>query len=355
MSEPAPGATAPTRIGLVGYGKGGRVFHAPLIARAHGCELTAVVTRSAERRAQVERDWPAVAAHDSLAAMVASGGVDAVTITTPLDSHVALALEAIELGVPVLVDKPFAPDSEQGLRLIERAESRGVLLTVYQNRRWDADFRTTRAVVASGALGDVVGAEFAMEEQPAPPPFSMAGGGGTSLDFGSHIVDQAICLLGPVHTVYAVRRSLSDGSGLDDRFHAVLTHDTGLTSEVTANWDLHDQGRPRFRVHGSEGTLVVAADDGQSARLLHEVAGVGSAVPGPHGAMASARRPELWRRGVAEPVTPATGAWEELYQQWGAAVRGEGPVPVAPRESLAALRVIEALRRSADTGESVHL
>ena len=140
----------PVRIGLVGYGKGGRLFHAPLIEYAQGCEIGGVVVRSPERRAALAADLPDVPVAGSLAEL-AEAGVDAVVVTTPLDSHVQLVHEAIRLGLPVVCDKPFTRDARAAREAVFAAEQAGVLLSVYQNRRWDADFRTVQQVVTAGA------------------------------------------------------------------------------------------------------------------------------------------------------------------------------------------------------------
>ena len=110
------------RIGLIGYGFGGRRFHAPFITSAPGCPLAGVVTRSPERRAELERDHPGVPAYDSLAE-VAAAGVDAVVITTPASTHTALTLEAIELGLPVVCDKPFAMDAAAACEAVQAADA----------------------------------------------------------------------------------------------------------------------------------------------------------------------------------------------------------------------------------------
>jgi predicted dehydrogenase len=114
----------PVRIGLIGYGKGGRFFHAPVIAAAAGCELIGVVTRSAERRGDLERDHPGTPAHDDLA-QLASAGVDAVAISTPADTHVPLVLEAVSLGLAVVCDKPFALQSAAARQAVEAAKRPG--------------------------------------------------------------------------------------------------------------------------------------------------------------------------------------------------------------------------------------
>ena len=191
----------PVRIGLVGYGRGGRTFHAPLIDQAPECVLAGVVTRSPQRRAELDKDYPGTPAHDDLAGLVAAG-VDAVVVTTPLDSHEALVREAITLGLAVVCDKPFTPDAASARDLVATAERAGVLLSVYQNRRWDADFLTVRTLVEDGELGKVLTFESRMEQHPPGSMFSLTGGG-VLRDFGSHVVDQALQLFGPADSVYA--------------------------------------------------------------------------------------------------------------------------------------------------------
>ena len=142
---------SPIRIGLAGYGLGGRYFHAPLIASAPDCEFLGVVTTSPERRRQVAADLgrPAFASLEELA----SAGADAVAISTPAATHVTLTQQALRLGLAVACDKPFASDAGSARQTVELAERLGVPLTVYQNRRWDSDFLTLRELLSQGSLG----------------------------------------------------------------------------------------------------------------------------------------------------------------------------------------------------------
>ena len=142
---------APVRIGLAGYGLGGRYFHAPLIASAADCEFLGVVTTSPERRRQVAEDLgrPAFASVEELA----GAGAEAVAISTPAATHVTLTRQALRLGLAVVCDKPFAPDASSARATVALAERLGVPLTVYQNRRWDSDFLTLRELLAKGSLG----------------------------------------------------------------------------------------------------------------------------------------------------------------------------------------------------------
>ena len=158
---------APVRIGLAGYGLGGRYFHAPLIASAANCEFLGVVTTSPERRRQVAEDLglPAFASLKDLA----SAGAEAVAISTPAATHVTLTQQVLRLGLAVVCDKPFAPDAEAARATVRLAEQLEVPITVYQNRRWDSDFLTVRELLSQGALGTLTVFESRFERfRPSP-------------------------------------------------------------------------------------------------------------------------------------------------------------------------------------------
>ena len=333
-----------TRIGLAGYGFGGRIFHAPLIAAAPGVELAGVVTRSPERRAELERDHPGTPAFDSLADLAAAGA-EAVAISTPADTHVPLMLEAIGLGLAVVSDKPFALDAAQAREAVEAAEAAGVVLSVYQNRRWDSDLLTVRRLLDEGTLGEVTLFDSAFErfspDEPVP-----AAGAGILRDFGAHLVDQALLLFGPVARVHG---ELGAGE-LEDRFFAVLEHRGGMTSHLSGDW-VQGAPAPRFRVRGSRGAYVVWGMDGQEPALIegrspaseewfHEP---------------EERWGRLFRGETSEPVRSERGRWDTFYPAFATAVRGEGPVPVDPHDAIASLTVIDAIRESAAQGRCVEL
>ena len=213
--------TTTTRIGLAGYGFGGRFFHAPLLAAAAGVEFAGVVTRSPERRAELAHDHPGTPAFDSLADLAAAGA-DAVAISTPAETHIPLALEAIELGLAVVVGQAVRARRGAGAHRGGGRRGAGVVLSVYQNRRWDSDLLTVRRLLERGELGEVTLFESAFERYAADEPVPAAGGG-ILRDFGSHLVDQALLLFGPVASVYGEMRGAGE---LDERFFAVLEHRT---------------------------------------------------------------------------------------------------------------------------------
>jgi predicted dehydrogenase len=327
------------RFGLVGYGFGGRVFHAPLLASADECQLIGVVTRSSQRRAEVARDHPNVPAYDSLAALAAAGA-EAVAISTPAATHVALAQEAIALGLAVVVDKPFAMDAASARSTVQLAERAGVPLSVYQNRRWDSDFRTVQRLITDGTIGRVTRFESRFERfRPEPGPG--AAGGGSLLDFGSHLVDQALTLFGPAERVYG---EMHVREVLDDDFFVALRHSNGVHSHLWGSWTQGAPG-PRLRVTGGTGTYIVDEVDGQEEALI---AGRTPATEGERwGVEPDHRSGRVYRGDAGEPVPSERGRWDTYYPAFAAAVRGAGPVPVDPWDAVAALEVLERARVSA--------
>jgi predicted dehydrogenase len=336
---------APVRIGLFGYGFGARYFHAPLIASAVECDLVAVATRSPERRALVASEHPGSTVVDDLAGLVAAGA-EAVTVSTPADTHIPLCRQALELGLPVVVDKPFALSAADARTTVELAKRLGVPLTIYQNRRWDSDFRTVRALAHSGVLGGITRFESRFERrQPGPP----AAGGGTLLDFGSHLVDQALQLLGPALTVYAEIHHRTDPAGqddtaLDDDVFVALTHTGGAHSHLWGSWVQSAPG-PRFRVTGTHATYIV---DGLDIQEEHLVAG---RTPASEGEAWGTEPPDRWGHlhdgSQVVSVPSERGRWDTYYPAFAAAVHGSGPVPVDPRDALATAEVLDAARASA--------
>ncbi|MEU1662364.1 Gfo/Idh/MocA family oxidoreductase [Streptomyces sparsogenes] len=344
--------SAPLRIGLAGYGFGGRYFHAPLLASAPDCDFLGVVTTSPERRARVAEELgrPAYASLADLA----RGGAEAVAISTPADTHIPLVRQALELGLAVVCDKPFALDAGSARETVELAERLGVPLTVYQNRRWDSDFLTLRRLVEQGTLGTLIRLESRFERfQPEPGP--PAAGGGTLLDFGSHLIDQALVLCGPVERVYAElrhREATGDEPGLDEDVFVALTHRGGARSHLSGSWR---QGAPglRFRATGTTGSYVVEGVDGQEELL---VSGASPASQGDRwGTEPVSRWGRVLRGDRVEQVPSVRGAWDRFYPAFAAAVRGTGPVPVDPWDAVATATVLDAARTSADTGAVVNL
>jgi predicted dehydrogenase len=340
----------PLRIGLAGYGFGGRYFHAPLLASASECEFLGVITTSARRRSDFVAEFPGRATFDSLEQLVAAGA-EAVTISTPASTHAELAQKALRLGLAVVCDKPFALDAASARQTVLLSEQLQRPLTVYQNRRWDSDFRTVRKALADGLLGAPVRFESRFERF-APDPGPPASGGGTLLDFGSHLVDQALVLFGPARSVYAEMHTRDDVAAFDDDVFLAVTHASGVHSHLWGSWRQSAPG-PRFRVTGTSASYIVVPDmDGQEDLL---VAGHSPATYAGWGTEPENHWGQVFHGGKAEPLASERGAWDLFYPALAAAVRGAGPVPVNPWDAVATAEVLDAARQSAVAGQVVVL
>lgn len=339
------------RHGLVGYGFGGRCFHAPYIEAAPGIELVGVVARAPERIAEVRRDWPGMPVYGSLAAMLAAG-VDSVTITTPPATHRDLVLEAIAGGVHVVADKPFAPSAAGGRELVAAAEAAGVGLNVYHNRRYDADIRTVAGVLARGEVGDLWRFEdrFDLDE---PGTLEAGPHGGLLRDLGAHLADQALWLLGPVTEVYGEMDWVDGVGGRTDAAFAVsLTHASGARSRLSAS-KLNRNSEKEYRLYGSAGSYIVSGTDVQIEALL---SGRRPAAEGDAWGYEDSSRWGTLRTAAGEVRVPSErGAYRDFYAQFAAAARGEGPWPVPGEEGIRTLEVLDAARTSAIEGRVVRI
>ncbi|MFJ8195422.1 Gfo/Idh/MocA family oxidoreductase [Streptomyces sp. NPDC096152] len=345
----------PLRVGLVGYGLAGSVFHAPLIAATEGLTLDTVVTSNPERQAQARAEFPDVrvaAAPDELFAR--ADELDLIVVASPNKTHVPLATAALKAGLPVVVDKPIAGTAAEARDLASLAEERGLLLSVFQNRRWDNDFLTLRALIAEGELGDVWRFESRFERwRPLPKGGWRESGdpaeiGGLLYDLGSHVVDQALLLFGPATAVYAESDVRRPGAEADDDTFIALTHASGVRSHLYVSATTAQLG-PRFRVLGSRAGYVKYGLDPQEP-ALREGRRPGTAPDW------GTESEELWGRlgagespvtGGGRPVPTLPGDYPAYYAAVAAALRDGAPNPVTALEAAAALDVLEAARRSA--------
>ncbi len=348
--------TEPVRIGLVGYGLGGRAFHAPLIASAPELSLVGVVTTDDERREQLAQDHPGVPALDGLRALV-DAGAEAVAISSTTGTHTALTDEALSLGLHVVCDKPLAVDATTGRESVALAERLGLLLTAYQNRRWDSDFLTIKRLLADEALGDVFRFESRFERWAPGAPrawwraeLPAAEGGGVRLDLMTHLTDQAVQLFGPVESVYSEIATRRGASIADDDVSAVLRHTNGVSSHLHASTMTGDVSR-RFRVLGTDGAYVVGGIDGQEDALR---AGRTPASEGDAwGVEPESAYGEIRRGAESTVIATERGRWDTFYPAFARAVRGQGALPVDAREAVYVLEVLDAMAVSAQENRTV--
>jgi scyllo-inositol 2-dehydrogenase (NADP+) len=337
------------RVAIIGYGLAGRFFHAPLIAATDGLTVDCVVTSSADRAREVAEEHPEAEIVSSPAELWHRAEPELVVVASPNSSHVELAAAAIDHGVPVVVDKPLAPAASEAASLVDRAARAEVMLTVFQNRRWDTDQLTLRRLMAEGALGDIRRYESRFERwQPEADPAKWRQaeapeqGGGLLLDLGSHLVDQALSLFGPVTCVYAeiaARRGLPS----DDDVFVALNHASGTVSHLLAS-SVAPAAGPRLRVQGTLAGFIVPGLDPQEEMLRQ---GLRPDVAEDWGLPAASDRGRLVAGDQTTQVEPEPGEWPRFYSLVADAIRDGGPPPVDPADAVATLHVLDAARVAA--------
>lgn len=344
------------RVGLIGYGFAGQTFHAPVLSAVPGLELVAVASSQPDK---VRADWPGVAVEPDSAALLARADIDLVVIAAPNAQHHPLAKAALETGRHVVVDKPFTLDAVQARELAALAQQKGRVLSVYQNRRFDADFLTLRDLLATGQLGRPVYFESHFDrfrpqvrerwrEQAVP-------GAGLWVDLGAHLLDQAVQLFGKPDTLQLDTAALRDGAQVEDYFHAVLRYDTGPHAPlrvVLHATTLAAHAAPRYLVHGTRGSYVKHGVDPQEDALRAgerpggEDWGV-DPLPGDLKVVAL----ENWVRDSSVPNR--RGNYVGYYAAVRDAILGRGPNPVPPEEAVALMELLDLGARSAREGRAL--
>jgi predicted dehydrogenase len=244
-----------------------------------------------------------------------------------------------------VVDKPFTVTSAQGQALLDRARELGLTLATYQNRRWDGEFLTLKKLLEQGALGQVYRFESRLERwspdtlKPWKARATAETGGGLLYDLGTHLIDQALQLFGPVAEVYGELDARRPQERADDDVFLALKHRNGVRSHLWMNLSAAQLG-PRYRVLGSEAAYTKTVGDGQEAQLL---AGVLPGDPA-YGVDPEQHWGLLGRDGALRPVPTERGNFPAFYELLADAIRNGSPVPVDPADSVEALKIIEAVR-----------
>ena len=257
------------RVGLVGYGLAGRFFHAPNLVAA-GFTISAICTRSLERRGVAHGDFPEATIVATIDELVAED-LDLVVVASVNDVHVEHALAAIRSGIPVVVDKPMGRDLYETERIFNEADIAGVQVSVFYNRIWDSDTLTIKKLLASNEFGEPIRFESRFERfRPDLTPGAWrestdeSFGGGLLLDLQTHLVSTSIYLFGPAQLKFASVRSIRGAA--DDDVLLVLKHDGGVESYLSASAVIGAPG-PRIRLNLRGGSLVVRELDRQEDLL----------------------------------------------------------------------------------------
>jgi predicted dehydrogenase len=338
------------RVGLIGYGYAGKTFHAPLIRSVAGLELTIVGSSKLDT---VLADFPEVTVCSNMEEVVDHPEVDLLVIASPNESHYPLAAAALRAGKHVVVDKPFTVKVADARDLVQLAEERGRLLSVFHNRRWDSEVLATKAIVASGVLGEISHFETHIDrfrpqvrqrwrEKTGP-------GAGLWFDLGPHLIDQALQLFGLPETINASFAVLRRGGETDDWAHVQLNYKSLRVILHTSL--LVSGGMPRSVLHGTLGSWAKFGADVQERQL---VAGM---LPGSPG-FGDDPDPGILYEGATGkqteiPASPANQAG--YYAGIREALWGRQPNPVPPEQASAVMSMLDTSFQSGAAGRVLPL
>lgn len=329
----------PIQTALCSFGMSGWVFHAPFIDTYPGFNLYAVVERS--KNLAVEK-YPAVVTYRSLEEMLADEKVELVVVNTPNYTHYEFAKKALEAGKHVLVEKPFTVEVAQADELIAIAKQKNRRLAVYQNRRWDSDYKTVKRIIEEKWVGDIVEAEFHFDrfsealsvkqhkETPGP-------GAGILYDLGSHLIDQALHLFGMPKMVFADVTAMRPISKVDDYFELLMDYGH-FRVRLKGSYQVKEI-LPSYIIHGSAGSFIKSRADVQEADLQRlkplSDADWGQEPETGKGVLNTVQEGRL-------VIASETGNYLGLYDGLYKAIREGAVLPVTAEEGRDVIRVIAA-------------
>ncbi|MFC0336852.1 Predicted dehydrogenase [Kushneria avicenniae] len=339
---------SPLNTVIIGFGLVGRVFHAPLIRHTDGLTLRGVVS---SRPDDVHADLPDIKVYPEAEQALKDPEVDLIVIATPNDTHAELALAALEAGKHVVIDKPATLDRAELERIIDTARRVKRMVSVFQNRRWDADFLTLKGLLDAGRLGHPTRSHLHFDrfrpevrdrwrERPGP-------GSGGWYDLGSHLADQALTLFGTPRGVYADLATLRPGGGAVDYFHVLLRYDHHRVVLSSHALSAHDS--LRYAIDGTRASYIKHGIDTQEQTLRD------GGTPGQPGWGEDPVRGTLYHgeTGDSESIDNAQGEYRAYYANIVAHLHGDADLAVTPEQALDVMRVIDAAHESSATGREV--
>ena len=340
-------------VALASYGMSGQVFHAPLVSAHPQFNLYKVLER---HRAESVNRYPGVLIVKQYEDLLSDESVDLVVVNTPNAYHYEMTRAALEADKHVVVEKPFTSTSEEAQQLIDLAQERGKRLTVFQNRRWDSDFRTVQRVLAADVLGTVVEYEahydrFRNYIQPDTWKEDDGPGSGILYNLGSHMIDQALVLFGMPRTLFAKLGIQREGGQAPDAYHLVLGYDRHQVV-LRSSYLVRDQG-PRYKLLGSQGTFTKYGLDPQEDRLKLGISPdnsqIGVESEDDWGVLNTEFNGLHFRGRVASEVGDYLLFYENLYQ----ALQGKESLAVTAQAALNVIRLIELAYESNEQGREI--
>ena len=336
----------PIKTALLSYGMSGKLFHAPLLHTHPGFQFYAIWERS---KNLAQERYPDVKTFRDLDELLNEPEVELVVVNTPNYTHYEYTKKALEAGKHVVVEKPFVVNAEEGEELIALAKEKGLLLSVYHNRRFDSDFKSIRKIVQEEWLGKIVEAEFHFDrykEDLSPKQHKETPGPGTGAlyDLGSHLIDQALQLFGWPQAVFGDIRIVRSVSQVDDYFEVLLYY-PDLRVRLHSSY-LVREPLPGYILHGTKGSFIKEKTNIQEEALEKEIlpntSDWGLEPEHQKGLLHTEREGEIIKQHVPSPKGNYNDYFTGIYN----AIREGASNPVTADDGLAVVRIILAAFRS---------
>lgn len=325
---------------LLSFGMSGWVFHAPFIKVHEGFEFFAVWERT---KNNAQQKYPGVKTYRTLEELLSDAAVELVVVNTPNYTHYEYSKKALEAGKHVIVEKPFTVTVKEGEELIKLAKEKNKILSVYQNRRYDSDYKVVKKMIDEGLLGSIVEAEFHFDrfkEELSPKQHKEIPGPGTGAlyDLGSHLIDQALQLFGMPQSVFADIRIVRPASQVDDYFELLLYYPDKRV-RLKCSYIVRE-ALPAYILHGTKGSFIKTKSDVQEEALQNEQspdAKDWGSEPEAERGLLHAEKEGKW---IKEFVPSQNGQYMDFYEGIYQAIRNAGPVPVTAEDGLNVIRII---------------
>lgn len=334
------------KVAIVGFGKGARIYNAPVISSVEGFEITKIMTTNNDNIAAARKDFPSAKVVAGFEEITEDPEIELVLITTPNHLHKEFAEKALNAGKHVVVEKPFTPTVAEANELIQLARKNNRILSVHHNRRWSSDFLSIKKLLKEKKLGVIVEYEahfdrFRNEIKDGWKEKREIPGSGILYDLGSHLIDQALVLFGLPTEVFADLRIQRENSEVIDNFELLLFYPE-LKVSLKAGMLVKEKG-PTFSIFGRNGSFVKYGEDTQEESLKLGLK--------PKDLPDWGMEPqEIWGKlnTVEETILVKSepGNYKKFYENMYNAITGKEDLLVKPEEARDVIRVIELALKS---------
>ncbi|WP_282124016.1 Gfo/Idh/MocA family protein [Algibacter mikhailovii] len=331
------------KTGVLSFGMSGSLFHCPFLNLHAKFELTAIVERSVKKAKKI---YPTINSYNTVDELLAQPDIELVVVNTPSSTHFEFAMKALKSKKHVLVEKPFTVTSAEAKGLYEEARKQSCFIMPFQNRRYDSDFLSVKAVVDSGKLGQLIEVHLRYDRyiyniSNNLNKESNRPGNGVLYNLGPHLVDAALALFGEPKAWSKVIQKKRPNTQVDDYAHIHLAYENGLQVFLTTSL-LVALEQPAFVLHGTKGSYIKYRSDVQEKQLQSGVApnspSFGVELPSHEGELVTMEN-EL---AIVERIPPVKGSYFNVFDAVYKTLGSKASFPVTEHQIIKQIEILES-------------